>query len=146
MIPNKEKSRRVRFSVFLKLFLVQLGMSLLVYLVVVLTLSVLLGSRLRVPIEKNIRNYAHLLVNRLGTPPDRNIAEMLAEEYKIEIRFESHGGAWSTSDTLPKIEEIEEHLLGHGIIQASFWQQFYVVRIPDGSAFLFRWNFGCVFK
>jgi signal transduction histidine kinase len=142
MGTGEAKDRRSRFSVFLKLFLVQLGMSLLVYLVVVMTLSVLLGSRLRDPIEKNIRNYAHLLVAKLGNPPELNKAEQLADEYNVEIRFESQGGSWSTSDMLPKIEEIEDHLIGHGIIQASFWQQFYVVRLPDGGAFLFRWNFG----
>ena len=142
MNPVEKKNRRSRFSVFLKLFLVQLGMSLLVYFVIVIALSVLLGARLRAPIEKNIQNYAQLLVDTLGIPPDRNVAEKLAADFNIEIRFHTHNGGWTTSNMLPDIDEVEEHLPGHGIIQASFWQQPYVVRNPDGSAFLFKWNFG----
>jgi signal transduction histidine kinase len=142
MSTDKEKSRHSRFSVFLKLFLIQLGMSLLVYVVVVITLGVLLGSRVRIPIEKNIQNYVRLLIDKLGTPPDRSIAEELAEAYRIEIRYEREDGGWSTSDTLPRIDEIEITPPGHGIVLASSWLQHYVIQNPDGSAFLFRWNFG----
>jgi len=142
MNPSEGKNRRSRFSVFLKLLLVQLGMSLLVYFVVVIALSVLLGSRLRAPIEKNIQNYAQLLVDKLGAPPDQNVAEKLATDFKIEIRYHAQDGGWTTSNMLPHIREIEESLPGHGIFQSSFWQQHYVVRNLDGSAFLFKWNFG----
>lgn len=142
MSPDKEKNRRSRFSIFLKLFLVQLSMSLLVFIVVVVTMSALLGSRIRHPIQKNIYNYARLLVDKLGTPPDRNIAEELSEQYRIEIRYERQDGGWSTSDSLPKIAEIEKKQSGHVIIQASYWQQYYVIQNPDGSAFLCRWHFG----
>lgn len=142
MNPDEGKNRRSRFSVFLKLFLVQLGMSLLVYFVVVIALSMLLGSRLRAPIEKNIQNYAQLLVDKLGFPPDQNVAEKLAADFNIEIRYHSQDEGWTTSNMLPHIGEIDESLPGHGIIQATFWQQHYVVRNLDGSAFLFKWNFG----
>jgi signal transduction histidine kinase len=142
MRKDKEKSRQSRFSIFSKLFLVQLGMSLLVYVVVVITLGVLFGSRVRIPIEKNIQNYVCLLIDKLGTPPDRSIAEELAEAYRIEIRYERQDGGWSTSSTLPKIDEIGKNSSGHWIVPASFWLQHYVIQNPDGSAFLFRWNFG----
>lgn len=140
---NKQDQRRqIRFSIFMKLLLIQLGMAFLVYVVVVLTFGMLWGSRVHRPIVENIKNYASFLIKEMGSPPDQSKAEQLAETYNIEIRYENQDLSWSTSERLPTIEKAKQFSTHHGIIPSSFWHQYYVISGSDGGDFLFRWNFG----
>ena len=139
---KQDQKRQIRFSIFMKILLIQLCMAILVYVVVVLTYGVLWGSRVQRPIEENIKNYAGFLIKEMGSPPDQLKAEKLSETYNIEIRFEKQDLSWSTSESLPTIEKAKQFFSHHGIIPSSLWYQYYVINGSDGGNFLFRWNFG----
>lgn len=139
---RKDQKRQIRFSIFIKLLLIQLGMAFLVYVVVVLTLGMLWGSRVQGPIEENIKNYAGFLIKEMGSPPDQSKAEKLAETYNIEIRYENQDISWSTSEKLPAIKKAKQPTTHHGAFPSSLWYQYYVISGSDGGDFLLRWNFG----
>src|SRR5437667_1115501 len=46
------------------------------------------------------------LVKDLGFPPDTLKAKKLSEELNINIRFQSHQFDWTTSDYIPRLEEL----------------------------------------
>jgi signal transduction histidine kinase len=54
----------------------------------------------------------------------------------LAVRYEGPDGTWSTSPWLPSIAEAPLH---HG--PWSFGNEYYVVRLPDGGAYLFVWQF-----
>ena len=139
---KQDQKRQIRFSIFMKLLLIQLGMAFLVYVAVVLTFGMLWGSRVQGPIEENIKNYAGFLIKEMDSPPDQSKAEKLAETYNIEIRYENQDVSWSTSERLPTIEKAKQSSTHHGVIPSSLWYQYYVISGSDGGNFLFRWNFG----
>lgn len=139
---KQDQKRQIRFSIFMKLLLIQLGMAFLVYMAVVLTFGMLWGSRVQGPIEENIENYAGFLIKEMGSPPDPSIAKNLAETYNIEIRYENQDVSWSTSERLPTIKKAKQSSNHHGDIPSSLWYQYYVISNDDGGDFLFRWNFG----
>ena len=134
--------RQIRFSIFMKLLLIQLGMAFLVYVAIVLTFGMLWGSRTQRPIEENIKNYAGFLIKEMGSPPNQSKAEKLAETYNIEIRYENQDISWSTSARLPAIKKAKQPTTHHGAFPSSLWYQYYVISGSDGGDYLFRWNFG----
>ena len=139
---RQDQKRQIRFSIFMKLLLIQWGMAFLVYVAVVLTFGMLWGSRVQGPIEENIKNYAGFLIKEMGSPPNHSKAEKLAETYNIEIRYENQSLSWSTSERLPTIKKAKQFSSHHGVIPSSLWYQYYVISGSDGGNFLFRWNFG----
>jgi signal transduction histidine kinase len=69
-----------------------------------------------------------------------NLAEVkrmtAASRLDLAVRYEGPDGTWSTSPWLPPIAQVPPP---HGPM--SFGNEDYVVRLPDGSAYLFVWNF-----
>src|SRR5262249_13140378 len=54
----------------------------------------------------------------------------------LAVRYEGPDGTWSTSPWLPRIADAPLH---RGPL--SFGNEYYLVRLPDGGAYLFVWNF-----
>ena len=56
--------------------------------------------------QENVAQYLNYLVQDLGTPPDLEKAQKIARQYSLKIRYESPATIWSTSDSLPRIDQI----------------------------------------
>ena len=56
--------------------------------------------------QENVAQYLNYLVQDLGTPPNLEKAQKIARQYSLKIRYESPATTWSTSDSLPRIDQI----------------------------------------
>ena len=56
--------------------------------------------------QENVARYLNYLVQDLGIPPDLEKAQKIARQYSLKIRYESPDTTWSTSESLPAIDQI----------------------------------------
>jgi signal transduction histidine kinase len=68
--------------------------------------------------------------------PTLEQARQMTAGLDLAVRYEGPDGTWSTSRWLPPVARAP---LGHG--PGSFGYEYYVIRFPDGRAYLFRWKF-----
>lgn len=50
------------------------------------------------------------MIVEMGVPPDTNIAKKLCDEMNINIRFQSHNFNWTSSDYVPRLEELAKSI------------------------------------
>lgn len=68
--------------------------------------------------------------------PTQEQAKRMTEGFDLDVRYEGPDGTWSTSRWMPSIADAPLHHSGW-----TFGTDYYVVRLPDGRAYLFRWQF-----
>lgn len=64
------------------------------------------GSMKNTPFRDNLVNYLQYLIMDLGSPPDRQRAEVLSRKLSIEIGVEGPDGKWATTDTFPSVRQM----------------------------------------
>jgi signal transduction histidine kinase len=101
--------KRLKFSIFFKLIII------IIAFLTVLDLSVLLilressdgpPSKKPRPYSMYMRKMEKSLVNEIGYPPDTVKARDLADELDLNLRFQSHSFNWTSSETVPTIEDL----------------------------------------
>jgi len=68
--------------------------------------------------------------------PTQEEARRMTDGFDLDVRYEGPDGTWSTSPWMPSVAEAPLHHSGW-----TFGNDYYVVRQPDGRAYLFRWQF-----
>jgi signal transduction histidine kinase len=58
------------------------------------------------PFRKNVAQYVSYLIRDLGSPPDQQAARELCRTLSMDIRYEGPAARWSTSETLPPVQEM----------------------------------------
>ena len=88
--------KKLRSYLFLKILLV-FALALLAIIVLILTTNRLFFQRkMFSTIQRNAVSYVQYIINELGTPPDINKAQQLAEGEKIQIRFQGPTLKWAS--------------------------------------------------
>jgi signal transduction histidine kinase len=98
-------------SIFLKLLLVFVIQSLVLFAVIVgFIRHVNRGDseRNRAILSKNILKYAKLLVREIGNPPRIEVAKSIADDLDLQIRIETEGIDWASDSKVPYSKEIFE--------------------------------------
>ncbi|MDH5542540.1 MAG: HAMP domain-containing histidine kinase [Nitrospinota bacterium] len=100
--------RRFRSSIFLKLLLVLLATGMVINFIVFAFHRMSERSSSRNLFHRNMMNYAEYIIRDIGNPPSLAKAKDIAERYSVQIRYEGNG-SWTTSSSVPKVEEIEKY-------------------------------------
>ncbi|MBC8182606.1 HAMP domain-containing histidine kinase [candidate division KSB1 bacterium] len=130
----------------MKLLFVLVVTGFFVVLLVGLLFKIFFDSSVHKLLEKNIINYADYIIQDIGVPPDTLRAKQIANEFAIEIRYESPGFVWTTSPDSPTIDEVGKQRR-HQTHSPRWWaHENFVITNPDGSRFLFYSNMKNVFK
>jgi signal transduction histidine kinase len=123
-------------SIFMKLLFVLIATGFLVFLLVGGLFKVFFASGAHDLFEKNLNNYANYIVRDIGVPPDTIRAKQIADEFAIEIRYESSNFVWATSPDSPFIEDVQKQRRSQKHSPRWLTHDFFVITNPDGSQFL----------
>ncbi len=147
---RRYKLRKPHHSIFVKLFFVIIITGILVNLLVGGFFKIVFLPHFEYAMNMNMANYANYLIKDLGIPPDPKKAKQWTEKYYIQIRFESPGFNWSSSENLPTIEEIEkrQRRIDYRLINGNTYsltgkyrgRGFQISKMPSGS-YLFLIDF-----
>jgi signal transduction histidine kinase len=121
---------RLRPSIFSKLLAIMLGM--------VAVLLAMVGSFFALAVfpttvstsERAAQEYASILA---ASSPNLESAMNIRKQVGVDIRYEGPDGSWTTSDTLPTIEQARNG-------QASFGHEYNLQVAPNGGTYLLVWN------
>jgi signal transduction histidine kinase len=95
--------RPLKFSIFFKLIL------LVILFVAVIDVAVLIVIRLSTTHEPGSTHRAErVLISLIGSPPDTVLARKICTGMSWQIRYQSSGQNWSSSDSIPTIEQLSE--------------------------------------
>jgi len=99
--------KKIIHSVFLKLLLIIFITGLCINAAVGLFFMYLyMDADQPTPFRKNVAQYVSYLIKDLGTPPDQQAARELCRRLSMDIRYEGTATRWSTSATLPPVQEM----------------------------------------
>ena len=125
----------MRRSIFAKLLAIMLTMAVaLLALVTWFFMFQMLPA-----MKKSAEPFVVATIQRIAQArPDLNETKRMiaASGLDLAVRYEGPDGTWSTSPWLPSIANAP---LQHGPL--SFGNEYYLVRVPGGGAYLFVWNF-----
>ena len=126
--------RRAGRSVFAKLVAVMLAMAVTLLALVAAFFVLYFGPVLNASIDPVIEEYARAVA---ATAPGYEHARALTRRIDMQIRYEGADGMWTTAADLPAIAEMR----GQSRRIAGGGTHYYVVRGPNGGAYLFAWTF-----
>ncbi len=105
------KEWRMRGSIFVKLFSILIVTGILLNVLLYFTLRFFVAQS---PIkrdlfetfrEENLKSF----VLQIGSPPNVNAMNHIAEANEVDIRIEGNGQVWQTNDELPSLRQVERH-------------------------------------
>jgi signal transduction histidine kinase len=100
------KLKLPKLSIFLKLVLTVLVFGLLLNICVIIVFRLTTDNKPR----KFLRDFTHRmeknLIYEIGVPPDTVKAKQICDDLDIDMRFESPGRIWTTSDEIPALDAI----------------------------------------
>ncbi|MCA9471288.1 MAG: HAMP domain-containing histidine kinase [Nitrospirales bacterium] len=97
-----------RRSIFLKLFLIFLGTACVLMVVIrgFFFLAIDRSHSFKSDLFNNLTKYSAQLVKEIGTPPNKQRADALAEELGLQFRIRTPKESWSTDPSLPPINSL----------------------------------------
>lgn len=101
-----ERLRKAFGSVFTKLLLVLIITGMIINFLIVALGHYSFRIEHIEPIERQLAIYMNYVVRDLGDPPSLERAKILARRSDFEIRYESPGLNWSTSDAIPTADRV----------------------------------------
>jgi len=147
MIHRKHSCpQRHHRSIFIKLLLVLIVTGFLVVFLVGVLFKIFFDSSAHKLVEKNVFNYVEYIIRDIGVPPDTLRAKQIADEFAIEIRYESPGFVWATSPDSPSIDEVLRSCRDQKHSPRWWAHENFVITNSDGSQFLFFSNMKNVFN
>lgn len=134
-------SNQGHHSIFLSIMVVVIGTMFVIHLLVGGFFGLMFGFNAMIPVHRNIDNYAELIAQDIGVPPDTVRARIIADEYDMQIRYESEAWSWTSDPELTRSEtKRKKH---HGMFgPGRAWREVTAIENPDGSHFYLRWDFG----
>jgi signal transduction histidine kinase len=121
-----------RSSIFSKLLATMLGMIAILVLMVAGFFAFVVFPNLYLTSENALEQYTRLLTM---SSPSFESAKSISKLAHVEVRYQGPGGRWTTSETVPSIEQIRE-----GKVRSSFGHHFYLENAPQGGTYLVVWN------
>jgi signal transduction histidine kinase len=122
----------IRGSVFTKLVVTMLAMTVTLLGIVVVFFLLYLGPVLNGSIDGIVHEYMHSVA---AARPTYERATEMAIRSGVQTRYEDKNGAWSTADDVPSAAEVKHR--GHGPINR---RHYFVVPVADGSSYVFAWQ------
>lgn len=126
--------RGITVSVFVKLAVIMLLMTLCLGVIIIMIFWWALGDGVIESQEQLAKQFARAFVE---TSPDLAAARKAAERINVQIRYEGPRGTWATTNDLPSIEDVRQHRVGHQPPGTSF----YLRDDPQGGTYLFEWGY-----
>lgn len=121
-----------RSSIFSKLLAIMLGMiAVLVSMVTAFFALVVFPSTLSNS-ERAVEQYAQILA---AISPSFEAAQKIHQRAGLDIRYEGSDGSWTTSDSLPRIEQVRK-----GNKHSSFAHQYHLATAANGGTYLLVWD------
>src|SRR5215469_1588213 len=131
LIKTSEK-RRWRLSIFSKLLAIMLGTLVILLVIVTVIFALVIFPTSVSTTEYAARRYSQLLA---ATQPDLEVANKIHKDLGIDIRYEGATASWTTSETLPTVEQVRNR---HAHL--SFGHQYHLVSAANGGTYLFAWD------
>ena len=125
-------------SVFVKLALIMLLMTLCLGVIIILIFWWALGDGVMDSQERLAKQFARAFVE---SSPDLDAARKAAERINVQIRYEGPNGTWATTDALPTVDDVRHDRVGHQPPGTSF----YLRDDNHGGTYLFEWGYGRTF-
>jgi signal transduction histidine kinase len=124
----------ISLSVFVKLTIIMLIMTISLGIVVVMIFWTYVGQGTMESEEHLVKQFARAFV---ATGPSVESARQLGARLNLNIRYEGPNGAWTTADDLPSIDDVRQHNLGHVALGVDYYL------LPDarGGTYLFVWTY-----
>lgn len=92
-------------SIFFKLLLIILIAGIFINFIIEMVVRDVFDSR-RSFLIRSLGHYTEYLVEDIGTPPNREKAQALADAFLFDVRYESPEVQWTTSDEVPRLGEL----------------------------------------
>ena len=142
MAPDGSGRMNRWHSLFRKNLLTMSVLAVLILIAVGMFYVFFYGSQIGAPVQKLRRSHVELLAREIGDPPDPAAAAALARAGGFEVRFESPGLNWTTSESLPSLAQVRGSAGAARDARSSLWRRYDLVPGPGGGTFLFQWEFG----
>ncbi|MCI0448470.1 MAG: HAMP domain-containing histidine kinase [Chlorobi bacterium] len=133
------KLKLPKLSIFFKLILTVFVFGLLLNMIVIFVFRLSTDDKPRKYLRDFTRRMEHSIVTDIGIPPDTVKAKQICEDLDIEMRFESHEGAWSSSEKMPTLGDIlmppgnrEEFLRKESFIVRYNEKRYSIFKFPNG--------------
>ena len=131
-MTKTSQKRRLRLSIFSKLLAIMLGTLVILLVIVTVIFALLIFPTSVSTSEYAAQQYTQLLAS---TQPDLEVANKIHKDLGIDIRYEGAAGSWTTSGTLPTVEQVRNR---HAHL--SFGHQYHLVSAANGGTYLFAWD------
>jgi signal transduction histidine kinase len=122
----------LRGSVFTKLVVTMLAMTVSLLGIVVVFFLLYLGPVLNGSIDGVVHEYMHTVA---AARPTYERAREMANRSGVQTRYEGPNGTWSTADDVPSAADVKHR--GHGPINR---RHYFVMPVPDGGSYVFAWQ------
>ena len=122
----------IRGSVFTKLVVTMLAMTVTLLGIVVVFFLLYLGPVLNGSIDGVVHEYMHTVA---AARPTYERAREMATRSGVQTRYEGPNGTWSTADDVPSAADVKRR--GHGAINR---RHYLVMPVPDGGSYVFAWR------
>ena len=135
--------RRIFSSIFTKLLLILIIAGIFITLVV--WRSFHSGTlQYQEAFQENVAQYLNYLIQDLGSPPNLEKARQIAQQYSLKIRYESPDITWSTSESLPSIDQIHlRRWREFPELQFAYYHGIHLIGLQQGEGiFLFTVDVG----
>jgi signal transduction histidine kinase len=119
---------RWRSSIFSKLLAIMLGMIVVLVSMVTAFFALVVFPSTLATSKRSGEQYARLLA---ASSPSLEAAKNIHRQADLDIRYEGPDGSWTTSESLPPIEQVRK-----GVTRSSFAHQYHVVTAPNGGTYL----------
>ena len=131
--------RKIWHSLSGKLLLLFLAMAVVFVMLVGAGIRHAFQDHFRENVRPHITQYLEYVQNDIGTPPDRQRAQVLADKLNLEVQIIDSNGHWSSSGTLVRLDElqIERRFAANGkqLLHAEDDRRHYLM-VRDGEATL----------
>jgi signal transduction histidine kinase len=134
-MPENETRPRINGSVFAKLVALMLAMAVTLLLLVAAFFGLIVYPSVRSTTERLTEGYAQSLA---AGSLNFEAAKSLTRRLDVQVRYEGPGGNWSTSDSLPTVDEVRGGKVKHAFPS----EEYDLVTAPNGGVYLFDWDSG----
>jgi signal transduction histidine kinase len=107
MTPRRRLVGRLRASFFLKILLVFVLGFTAIGMYLAATYWYFDWRQERLTVRRTAMNYAQLILQEVGEPPDTTFARDIADRLGIGMRIEGPGVEWATDSTFPDFESVD---------------------------------------
>jgi signal transduction histidine kinase len=121
-----------RPSIFSKLLAIMLGMIAVLLVTVTAFFMLVVFPATVATTTRAAQEYAHIVA---VTATNLESAKNIRKQAGVDIRYQGPDGSWTTSDSLPTIEQVQS-----GQVRSSAGREYHVEVAPNGGLYLVAWS------